>query len=51
MRKIEVPWDKLEETLRASGILWEGDKTTERTDGVMLTKPRVVLIFTKRVKR
>ena len=51
MRKIEIPWDKLEETLKASGVLMEDDRTTEEIEGVTLAKPKVLLIFTKEVLR
>jgi len=50
MRKIEIPWDELEETLKASKVLMEDDKTTEKIEGVTLAKPRVLLVFTKEVK-
>ena len=51
MRKVAVSWDKLEETLKASGVLLEDDKTIERIAGVTLKKPRVLLIFTEEVKK
>lgn len=50
MRKVEVSWNKLEEALRASGILLEDDKTVEKIEGVTLKKPKVLLILTREVR-
>ena len=50
MRKVEVSWNTLEKSLKASGVLMEDDKHVEKIDGVTLAKPRILVVFTKEVK-